>query len=169
MYLHETMEDMEGNAYPMCGCIEGKAYRTPRLSRFGYITLEPAGGAEDIPQSAGKQAGSTKAVPQAAEKQAGSTEAVSQADQKQNGNTDTVQSGMFLAEGQTIRAHEFHYFDSTNPGSSCTAKKSAGRRQWSCIHGTEQSMAGYPHLYYWSNPEFAYRFVCKTAAFKPEA
>lgn len=42
MYLHEEMEDMDGNVYPMAGVIEGKAFRTDRLGRFGYITLERA-------------------------------------------------------------------------------------------------------------------------------
>jgi cobyrinic acid a,c-diamide synthase len=40
MYLHEQMEDMDGNFYQMAGVIHGKAYRTPKLTRFGYITLE---------------------------------------------------------------------------------------------------------------------------------
>lgn len=40
MYLHQEMEDMDGNMWPMVGCIPGKAYRTPKLTRFGYITLE---------------------------------------------------------------------------------------------------------------------------------
>ncbi len=40
MYLHETMEDMEGNAHKMVGVIPGGAYRTPKLNhRFGYISL----------------------------------------------------------------------------------------------------------------------------------
>ena len=40
MYLHQEMEDMEGNFRPMVGTVPGKAFRTPRLTRFGYITLE---------------------------------------------------------------------------------------------------------------------------------
>ncbi len=40
MYLHQEMEDMEGNSWPMAGVIHGKSWRTPRLTRFGYITLE---------------------------------------------------------------------------------------------------------------------------------
>ena len=39
MYLHEEMEDMEGNFRRMAGVISGNAYRTPKLTRFGYITL----------------------------------------------------------------------------------------------------------------------------------
>lgn len=40
MYLHQQMEDMDGHFYRMAGVIPGKVYRTPRLTRFGYITLE---------------------------------------------------------------------------------------------------------------------------------
>ena len=40
MYLHEEMEGMDGRFYHMAGVIPGKVYRTPKLSRFGYITLE---------------------------------------------------------------------------------------------------------------------------------
>ena len=40
MYLHEKMQDNEGNSYPMVGVIEGEAYKTDKLTRFGYITLE---------------------------------------------------------------------------------------------------------------------------------
>ena len=41
MYLHREMEDMEKNIYPMVGAVDGKAYRTEKLGRFGYITLYP--------------------------------------------------------------------------------------------------------------------------------
>lgn len=44
MYLHEEMEDMDGNFYRMAGVIPGKVFRTPKLTRFGYITLEETAG-----------------------------------------------------------------------------------------------------------------------------
>ena len=37
MYLHQEMEDMEGKQRRVCGVIPGRAYRTPKLNRFGYI------------------------------------------------------------------------------------------------------------------------------------
>ena len=40
MYLHREMEDMQGTMWPMVGSIDAKVYRTPHLTRFGYITLE---------------------------------------------------------------------------------------------------------------------------------
>ena len=39
MYLHQEMEDIEGKQRRVCGVIPGRAYRTPKLNRFGYITL----------------------------------------------------------------------------------------------------------------------------------
>lgn len=43
MYLHEEMEGMDGRTYRMAGVIPGKVFRTSRLSRFGYISLEQKG------------------------------------------------------------------------------------------------------------------------------
>lgn len=39
MYLHEKVEDMNNHHYKMVGSIPGEVYRTPRLNRFGYVTL----------------------------------------------------------------------------------------------------------------------------------
>ncbi|MDO4491212.1 MAG: cobyrinate a,c-diamide synthase [Lachnospiraceae bacterium] len=39
LYLHEILEDTEGNPYPMVGAVSGKAHYTGRLQRFGYIIL----------------------------------------------------------------------------------------------------------------------------------
>lgn len=40
MYLHEEMEDMNGTVHQMVGLVPGKVFRTEKLGRFGYITLE---------------------------------------------------------------------------------------------------------------------------------
>ena len=40
LYLHRTLEDLEGKAWPMCGVIHAAAYNNHRLTRFGYITLQ---------------------------------------------------------------------------------------------------------------------------------
>ena len=39
LYLHRELEDMDGRSWPMAGVLNARAYRTPRLGRFGYITL----------------------------------------------------------------------------------------------------------------------------------
>lgn len=41
LYLHREMENMDGKAFEMAGVIDGCAYRTEKLGRFGYITLMP--------------------------------------------------------------------------------------------------------------------------------
>lgn len=39
LYLHQSMEDEEGNAYPMAGVIEGSCKNTGGLVRFGYVEM----------------------------------------------------------------------------------------------------------------------------------
>lgn len=39
LYLHRELADMDGVFHPMCGVLDARAYRTEKLSRFGYITL----------------------------------------------------------------------------------------------------------------------------------
>ncbi|HHV08832.1 MAG TPA: cobyrinate a,c-diamide synthase [Clostridiales bacterium] len=70
-------------------------------------------------------------------------------------NTDQ----MLAAEGERIGAHEFHYFDSTSCGDSFTARKPLRDIQWKCIHGNGRLAAGFPHLYYYSNPRIPYGFL----------
>ena len=40
LYLHDVLEDEEGNRYPMCGVVPAKAVYQRRSVRFGYITIE---------------------------------------------------------------------------------------------------------------------------------
>lgn len=120
MYLHDKMEDMEGNEYPMAGVVRGKAYRTDKLGRFGYIELSP------------------------------------------------MNSQMLGMDVGTIKAHEFHYFDSTACGDAFLAKKPLQDRSWRCIQGGSSLIAGFPHLYYYSNPEAAGRFVEACRCYKKD-
>lgn len=39
LYLHRELEDADGASWPMVGTLPGRAYRTDRLTRFGYVTL----------------------------------------------------------------------------------------------------------------------------------
>lgn len=61
-----------------------------------------------------------------------------------------------------IKGHEFHHWDMDDSGSECTAVKHSGR-SWNCMSFYKNTIAGYPHLYYWSKPEFAQRFadICR--------
>lgn len=67
----------------------------------------------------------------------------------------------WLMPGETIKAHEFHYWDSTDNGRSCTAQKPDGKRSWECIHAENNLFAGFPHLYLPSLKQFAERFADK--------
>ncbi|MDO5538484.1 MAG: cobyrinate a,c-diamide synthase [Eubacteriales bacterium] len=117
MYLHNTMEDMEKREWKMAGVIDGRAYRTDKLGRFGYIELELS-------------------------------------DQED------------ASEKAKLRGHEFHYFDSTDCGDAYTARKPLRKRSWKCIHRTENLMAGFPHLYYYANPETALDFCMKCEGYR---
>ena len=63
-----------------------------------------------------------------------------------------------LPEGP-VRGHEFHYWDCTENGSLCLAVKPAGGRQWPCMEKKNNVLAGFPHLYYPSNPRIPETFV----------
>ena len=115
MYLHEQMEDMNGVFRKTCGVIPGKCFRTPRLTRFGYITL-----------TAGKPV-----------------------------------FGRSAEEIGEIPAHEFHYFDSENCGSDFHAAKPLSKRGWDCMHSSSNLLAGYPHIYYYGNPQIPRAFLMK--------
>ena len=51
LYLHESMEDMEQNTYPMAGVIGAHAYYTGRAVRFGYVELRERA-ADFLPEGA---------------------------------------------------------------------------------------------------------------------
>ena len=113
LYLHRTLEGEDGKDYPMAGVISARAYRTPRLSRFGYITLT------------------------------------------------AKEDQLLLAKGEEIRGHEFHYWESESCGEAMRAQKPLRKRGWDCVHGTASLYAGFPHLFFYSNPDAALRFLEK--------
>ena len=117
MYLHENIEDENGNIYPMAGIIPGKCFPLKKLcGRFGYITM--------------------------------------------TANDDNI----LCRKGQRIKAHEFHYWESSNCGSGFSAEKSSGRK-WDCCHVPENLYAGFPHLYFYSDIKTAENFVEKCIVF----
>lgn len=75
------------------------------------------------------------------------------------------QETVFGPPGTTFRGHEFHYFESTDCGEAFEAEKPVNGARWNCIHGGESLAAGFPHLYYYSNPEAAFRFLEKGRAY----
>lgn len=67
----------------------------------------------------------------------------------------------FLPEGQRIRGHEFHYFDSADNGKDCLAIKPVTGKSYPCVVAGENYWFGFPHLYYPSNPSFVEKFTEK--------
>lgn len=53
MYLHDTITDADGKAYPMVGAISGSCVNTGHLSRFGYVCAERINGGFDSDEAAG--------------------------------------------------------------------------------------------------------------------
>lgn len=121
LYLLASMEDMEGERYPMAGFLPGNAVYTGHLVRFGYLELS-----EKTPR--------------------------------------------FLGVGETIRGHEFHYYEATDCGSACTAGKPVSHRRFACVHETGNQFFGFPHLYWPSCPSFAEHFsdFCRAFGRKEE-
>lgn len=110
MYLHETMENLEGKAFSMAGAVKGNSRYMGKLVRFGYIEV--------------------------------------------HAETET-----FLQKGRSIRGHEFHYFDSTDNGASCLARKPVSGKEWRCVHAERNHWWGFPHLYYYANPDYVNCFL----------
>jgi cobyrinic acid a,c-diamide synthase len=70
-------------------------------------------------------------------------------------------------KGDSIPAHEFHYWDTTLQDVCCTAEKPDGR-SWPCVTASGTLFAGFPHLYFYGNPDFARGFVEAAAKFSSD-
>lgn len=68
--------------------------------------------------------------------------------------------GLLCGCGDMMRAHEFHYWDSTSCGDGFSAEKADGRK-WECCHVSDTLYAGFPHIYLYSDIGAAERFVRK--------
>lgn len=64
----------------------------------------------------------------------------------------------YLLEGEEIKAHEFHYYDTSCNGDVCVLKKMSGA-SWSGYQAVNKSFGGFAHLYYPSNVDFIRRFL----------
>lgn len=64
-----------------------------------------------------------------------------------------------LRPGESLKAHEFHYYESESCGSAMEAKKPLTGRSWDCIHEEGGLVAGFPHIYYRSAPDLLARWL----------
>jgi len=117
MFLHETLEDPDGLPHPMVGLFKARAFKTPRLQRFGYVRLT------------------------------------------------ALKDTLLLPKGASVPAHEFHHWDSEQPGDALEARKPLRPAQWRCGVCTENLFAGFPHLHLCADPGMAARFLARCQAY----
>ncbi|MEE8721678.1 MAG: cobyrinate a,c-diamide synthase [Eggerthellaceae bacterium] len=121
LYLHRTLADADGTAYPQVGVIDADARHGGRSRRFGYVTL--------------------------------------------TSRTDSL----LAARGATLRAHEFHYWESSDPGNAFAARKPQSDVAWEACHAMPTLYAGFPHLHLGTEPAALGRFVAACRAYAEQA
>ena len=70
-----------------------------------------------------------------------------------------LEDNLLCKKDDSIRVHEFHYYDSENCGEAFMAKKASNGLEYLCCHGSDSLYAGFPHIYLPANPDFAKSFV----------
>lgn len=73
--------------------------------------------------------------------------------------------GLLADAGQSMPAHEFHYWESGDQGRAFHAQKPQSPRGWDCGVHTRTLYAGFPHVYLNGQPDMTKRFVDACAAF----
>lgn len=72
---------------------------------------------------------------------------------------------LLFRRGEAVPVHEFHHWDSTDPGAALAAQKPDGRA-WRCGFVSQSLYAGFPHLYWAGRSELAARFVDAAAGYR---
>lgn len=72
---------------------------------------------------------------------------------------------LLCKKGETLKSHEFHYWDSSCCGKCFTARKLNGN-QWKCGYSTENIIAGFPHFYFYSKASMVESFLTKCMEYR---
>lgn len=73
--------------------------------------------------------------------------------------TATAQEDSLLCRaGEQVPMHEFHHWDTPQPGDAFLAEKPSGK-QWRCAYATDTLYAGFPHFHFYAKPVMAQRFL----------
>ena len=73
--------------------------------------------------------------------------------------TATAQGDSLLCRaGEQVPMHEFHHWDTPQPGGAFLAEKPSGK-QWRCAYATDTLYAGFPHFHFYAKPAMAQRFL----------
>ncbi|MCM1046036.1 MAG: cobyrinate a,c-diamide synthase [Candidatus Gastranaerophilales bacterium] len=72
---------------------------------------------------------------------------------------ETLSPGLLGDAAQHLKGHEFHHWDSTENGADCVAEKPVGGKSYPCMVHTAHMAAGFPHFYYYSNPQAVFHYL----------
>ena len=67
-----------------------------------------------------------------------------------------------------MKGHEFHYYDSTSNGEAVTLLKTSNGAKYNGMHAMKNSVWGFPHWYYESNPAFIRTFKEQMSIYSKE-
>ena len=73
----------------------------------------------------------------------------------------TLCGGLYGDAGTKLKGHEFHYYDTENPGDGLLLRKPLRGQEEKGVVYTESLAAGFPHMYYASCPEAVFAFLSK--------
>lgn len=62
-------------------------------------------------------------------------------------------------KNESFRVHEYHYYDSTENGNDFIAEKNYKDIKYECGHANNTLYAGFPHIYFLSNPKLIKNMV----------
>lgn len=78
---------------------------------------------------------------------------------------EAEENTLIADKGMKLKGHEFHYSDSTENGVSFKAVKPDGR-SWNAVVNKNNITAGYPHVFFPSNPLSVEKFSIKCIEYK---
>ncbi len=141
MYLQNTMEGADGQSYEMTGVLNGNAFRTDRLCRFGYIEIGNEQQNDGIRGNHDNKLIGTLCGLRGHE--------FHYWDCTDNGDAiEALKPSVVIRDEKEI----------------LTCGKGAGDN-YRCMVHTENILAGFPHFYYYSNPKVIAQFLNKCSGY----
>lgn len=68
--------------------------------------------------------------------------------------------------GTAFKAHEFHYWDSENPGNAAHGQKPLRKKSWDAMVSYKNLLGGFPHIHYYTNTKLAENFLAACRSYK---
>jgi len=77
---------------------------------------------------------------------------------------EAVRESVIAKPGMAAKVHEFHYYESTNPGDAFLARRR--NAAYPCGYTYKNVLGGFPHLHFYANPNFAHCFLTRALAYR---